>query len=307
MREYAQRGQNAEKSNAGSSAQRPSENKTKNTKSGNGNNINTKSNISRQERVRRVKRNRKILALSVFIVVAVTVFVSLSLTVFFRIRTVNVAFEGKVRYTAEEITEASSIGYNSVNIFRLNEEVVSDSICKRLPYVKSVTIKKVFPYTVTLNVTEAKVKAAVKTNSGFLLIANDGKALGYEKKADKYPKATFAKDAVYVCGNKIQSTESDKKLEKYELNLAQLFESLNNNLAKAGIKKITGYNLSDTENLSVEYDSRIDLKIGNYDYIEDKLRLAEASLKKLDEESTNLKGELNLKEHRDAVFSEYKQ
>ncbi|MDE6591073.1 MAG: FtsQ-type POTRA domain-containing protein, partial [Oscillospiraceae bacterium] len=74
-------------------------------------------------------------ALSVLIVAAAVV---LACVVFFRVNSVEVT--GNVRYTTEEIIEASGITTGD-NLVALSRSRVSAAICTQLPYVENVSIR----------------------------------------------------------------------------------------------------------------------------------------------------------------------
>ena len=94
--------------------------------------------------------------------------------VFFRINSVEVS--GNVRYTAEEIVEASGI-VTGDNLIALSRSRVSAAICTKLPYVEYVNIKKVLPDGVVLRVSERVAAASVESAEGRWLISAQGKLL----------------------------------------------------------------------------------------------------------------------------------
>lgn len=132
--------------------------------------------VARQRRHSRPKRRRGRFrglykVLSVLLVAAAVV---LACVVFFRVNSVEVS--GNVRYTAEEIIEASGIGMGD-NLVGLSRSRVSAAICTKLPYVENVTIKKVLPDGVALKVSERVAAASVDSMEGRWLISAQGKLL----------------------------------------------------------------------------------------------------------------------------------
>ena len=132
--------------------------------------------MARQRRHPRYRRRRGRFsglykALSILLVAAA---VAVACVVFFRVNSVEVS--GNVRYTAEEIIEASGIKTGD-NLIGLSRSRVSASICTRLPYVENVNIKKVLPDGVVLRVSERVAAATVESMEGRWLISAQGKLL----------------------------------------------------------------------------------------------------------------------------------
>ena len=132
--------------------------------------------MARQRRHARSRRRRGRFSglykvLSVLLVVAAVV---LACVVFFRVNDLEVT--GNVRYTAEEIIEASGIEIGD-NLVALSRSRVSAAICTKLPYVENVNIKKVLPDGVVLKVSERVAAASVETAEGRWLISAQGKML----------------------------------------------------------------------------------------------------------------------------------
>ena len=132
--------------------------------------------MARQRRHKRPKQRRGRFSglykvLSVLLVAAA---VAVACVVFFRVNEVEVS--GNVRYTAEEIIEASGI-VTGGNLVGLSRSRVSAAICTRLPYVESVSVKKVLPDRVVLRVSERVAVASVESAEGRWLISAQGKLL----------------------------------------------------------------------------------------------------------------------------------
>ena len=132
--------------------------------------------MARQRRHTRPKRRRGRFSglyklLSVLLVAAAVV---VACVVFFRVNSVEVS--GNVRYTADEIIEASGIEMGD-NLVALSRSRVSAAICTKLPYVENVSIKKVLPDRLVLRVTERVAAASVESAEGRWLISAQGKLL----------------------------------------------------------------------------------------------------------------------------------
>ena len=140
--------------------------------------------MARQRRHARYRRRRGRFSglykvLSVLLAAAAVV---LACVVFFRVNSVEVS--GNVRYTAEEIIEASGI-MTGDNLVTLSRSRVSAAICTKLPYVENVSVKKVLPDGVVLRVSERVAAASVESAEGRWLISAQGKLLEKDNGAAK--------------------------------------------------------------------------------------------------------------------------
>lgn len=106
-------------------------------------------------------------------VVAVVVALILGMSLFFKVETVTVA--GMDKYTAWDIREASGISEGE-NLLGISKASISDSILKKLPYVKTVRIGIQLPGTVHIEITEFPVVYAIEDiQGGWWLIGSDGR------------------------------------------------------------------------------------------------------------------------------------
>ena len=106
--------------------------------------------------------------------VAVAVVLLFSL-VFFRVRTFEVS--GNVRYTAEEVAEASGITKGDI-LMAVNKTRTASRLLVKLPYVEEVRVYKEMPGTVRFEVVECTAAMAAKSEfSTYWLMTRDGKLL----------------------------------------------------------------------------------------------------------------------------------
>ena len=80
--------------------------------------------------------------------------VFLFMLVFFRVRDFEV--NGNIRYTAEEVADASGITVGDV-LMGVNKTQAASRILTKLPYVEQVEISKVLPGTIQFTVQECQV------------------------------------------------------------------------------------------------------------------------------------------------------
>lgn len=125
-----------------------------------------------QKKKRRKKRAKVVFFGLLFVLMMLTLAI-LSVTVFFNAETILV--EGNHRYTAEELLEIGDLQIGQ-NLFRLDKFEVIDQM-KSLPYVKTVTIKRKLPNTLTVKVVENQPVVWIKTDTGAAFLNEEYRVL----------------------------------------------------------------------------------------------------------------------------------
>ena len=125
-----------------------------------------------RKKKRRKKRARVVFFGLLFVLMMLTLAI-LSVTVFFNAETILV--EGNNRYTAEELLDAGGLEIGQ-NLFRLDKFEVIDQM-ESLPYVKTVTIKRRLPNTLSVKVVENQPVVWVETETGAALLNEEYRVL----------------------------------------------------------------------------------------------------------------------------------
>ena len=180
--------------------------------------------VARQRRHARYRRRRGRFsglykALSVLLVAAAVV---LACVVFFRVNDLEVS--GNVRYTAEEIIEASGVETGD-NLIVLSRSRVSAAICTKLPYVENVSIKKVLPDKIVLRVSERVAAASVESSEGRWLISAQGKLLEQDSGAIRSVRIVGLTAIVPYAGGMLQVAKEEETTRGYVTQLLAQLES----------------------------------------------------------------------------------
>lgn len=132
--------------------------------------------MARERRHNRSRRRRgRLSALYRFIAILLVAAAAVAGSViFFRVQTVTVA--GPVRYSAEEILSVADIETND-SLILLDKEGIARRLRSELPYVESVSIRRAFPDTLVITVTETAAATAVEIDGKWWLISASGKLL----------------------------------------------------------------------------------------------------------------------------------
>jgi cell division protein FtsQ len=208
--------------------------------------------------------------------VAVAV-VLLFVLVFFRVRSFEVT--GNVRYTVQEIADASGVAEGDI-LMGVNKTRTAGRLLTKLPYLEQVEISKALPGTVRFQVVEcsAQVMASSEFSSNWLL-SGSGKLLeeADESAENAYPLITGTELLLPTAGDMAQFDDAAKG--ELAMTLAKEIESVG--LSDA----VTEINVEDLENVSIIYEDRLELRLGDGSDGTYKLQYFQEVLGKLDPEA----------------------
>ena len=239
-----------------------------------------------EKKLKIVTRNRRILFGTVAVVVVAAVFAVLSLTVLFNVSEVKVAKAGK-HYQPEQIIEAADVDVGD-NMVATNWDRVKEKVEQKLPYVLSLEIKKTVSGKITFSVVDDTATLVFKTSKGYALADANCKVLEIVKEKPKNKGLTLltVKNRINADPGETISFSDDSE--------SILYDTIRTAIKNSGIGNITGIDISDPENIYLEYQSRYRLYLGNSEDIEYKLREAKKIIAEEDENDPNQIGEINL-------------
>lgn len=239
-----------------------------------------------EKKLKIVTRNRRILFGTVAVVVVAAVFAVLSLTVLFNVSEVKVAKAGK-HYQPEQIIEAADVEVGD-NMVATNWDRVKEKVEQKLPYVLSLEIKKTASGKITFSVVDDTATLVFKTSKGYALADANCKVLEIVKEKPKNKGLTLltVKNRINADPGETISFSDDGE--------SILYDTIRTAIKNSGIGSITGIDISDPENIYLEYQSRYRLYLGNSEDIEYKLREAKKIIAEEDENDPNQIGEINL-------------
>lgn len=179
--------------------------------------------MARQRRHSRPSRRRGRFSglykvLSVLLVAAALVAACI---VFFRVNYIEVA--GNVRYTAEEIIEASGIQQGD-NLIILPAMRISALIQTKMPYVERVAIQPMYPDGLMIKVTERVAAAAVDSAEGRWLISSQGKLLEKDNGTIQAIQITGLTAVGAYAGGMLQAVEEEQLTLEYVKELLVVLE-----------------------------------------------------------------------------------
>jgi cell division protein FtsQ len=155
-------------------------------------------------------------------VLLVTVAVVVACVVFFRVNTVTVT--GCARYSEEEVLDVAGIQTGD-NLVALPKNKIASRILNQLPYVRSVSIRRVLPDGVTIAVTEHEAAAAVSDGSSWWYIAaQKGKLLEQVATPGSVMQITGLTAVEPMTGKDLQVDEEEQARLSYVLTLLEVLE-----------------------------------------------------------------------------------
>ena len=252
--------------------------------------------VKRQNKKRRLKKQvrRAIYGFALGVCI-VAVIVVLSLTVLFKIDTINIT--GNEKYTTQQIAAVLPI-QTEKNLFMVDTKGAKEKLEENLPYIYNAEIKRKFPSTIDVAITETSTVYYVK-NADTTYTLMDDRLKVLEEHAAKAPKKAveIRKAALNtaVAGKTAEFTN-----EKIQSNLLKISETVKN----VNMKKVTAIYSQDINNNYIVFDGRITIKLGTLDKAEDKLYSALAAIDKLNQTNPKAEGEITATSDKQIYFTE---
>lgn len=225
--------------------------------------------MSEAQKARKKRKVKYTMRFYVIITVLIVLIAGLILsrTLFFNIS--KVVFESDTPYTQEEIMAATKISLGD-NMFSMNLGKRAENLAKNLPYVEEAKFVRKLPTTLKIVVKAPTPFINIQTADGlFYIVSDKGKVLeinmpwpcvGYPTVYGYEPKNTP------LCGT-IDSTSPEKKA---------LVEEIFAALSKNGFENVYSVDVSNVNEIKVQYNENQTISYGTAEDIEFKTELARA-------------------------------
>ncbi len=247
----------------------------------------------RTGRRRRRKLSSYLLYIIMFAVVFVAVICVLSTTVLFNIENFEVV--GDDVYTKSEVLDALGVSAGE-NLVLLDCKAAEQRLIEALPYIDKASVNKRMPSTLEIEIGRAEAVANVKKNNSYYLVSANGRIMNAEltKPDTKYvvvngfdPEYAASGDFLSVANESsrnmlcklLSSVKSYAELDgqtdnsavkKYDI-LFDLIEQYNEVGLGGKIKEI---DISNIYNITMNYDNKLTLQLGDWSEIKLKLTVA---------------------------------
>ncbi len=243
---------------------------------------------------RQKKIIRRIISLSLIGVAIAALLVTLSLTFLFKIDTIKIV--GNESYTNKEITSVLPIEKQD-NLFISDTKGASVKLTESLPYIYRAEVKRKFPSTIVVNITEVeKIYAVVNADKTYTLLDKDLKVL--ECGVIKRPKGSVVirKLAISSAEPGMTAAINDEKQMADILKLTNAIDSMK-------LDEITAIYSKDINNNYMTYDKRITYKLGTTENLESKIYSALSATEKLNETDPDVQGEMTVSGGKQIYFT----
>ena len=212
---------------------------------------------------RKQRRARKRRTVTPFlIVVSVFIFaaaVYLCLTMLFNVD--RIIIEGNTIYNERDLIETSGIEKGE-NLFEVDISYAENKLYSVYSYVEEVEVKRSFPNAVTIKIVEATPFSVIEEADGYTLVSAGGKVL--ERGIEEVPEDMLSVRGLSTVTN---SEDNAKRME--------LMKKIVNIMRGLGMEGYNFLDLSDTLEITMIYDNRVKLVIGNELELEYKLQFAD--------------------------------
>lgn len=200
------------------------------------------------------------------VITVIVILVTFSLkSDFFNINKINI--KGNSSISKEKLLHISSI-IQGENIFRISTKDAEENILK-LPYIKSVNIKRKLPKSIDIEVVERVDKLLVKNISMYHVIDEEGFVLNQVDSNNK--------DLPVVLGLKTDKIDVGDNLF-LELDLQEFTDLITEGEKLDILKDISRINIDTQESVNLLINNGIDVAFGPLDNVKYKLRLLDEIL-----------------------------
>lgn len=206
---------------------------------------------------------------------------AISLGIFFKIEKIEVL--GDTRYTSEEIINSSKVKTGQ-NLVLLNKEKTKEKMEKELPFLKVKDIKKTVPNKLTLEVEEIKKYGYIESDGVNILFDQDKKVIEIKENVEE--------NILKIKGVEILDPKIGEKIKIKSKNKEETLYKILDLLEEYDLTEPTEIDLSNESKVTVGYQNRINILVGNLNELDYKIKTAaEIINNRLDREES---GELDL-------------
>lgn len=196
------------------------------------------------------KKSHKLRATLILTLIAIIALVVCEIA-FCRVKVIKV--NGVTQYDTNEVIASTGVTEGQ-NLLLVNAKSIEENLYSLYPYVEKIKLRRIFPTTAEISITEATVRYSIAYNGGYVYISQYGKLLDNRTEQEA--------NSILLVGGEISDNDGYLKFEdEYQ---QQAYEEINTCLNERGdeISKITRIDISDVYNIKLLYDGRVLMNIG---------------------------------------------
>ena len=216
---------------------------------------------SAKQKQRKAAKRRKLtpflFVVSVFILAAA---VYLCLTMLFNVDRVKI--EGNTLYEEMDLIKTSGIEKGE-NLFEVDTAYAEDKLYSVYSYIEEVEVKRSFPNSVTIKIVEAVPFSVVEEADGYTLVSTGGKVL--ERGLEEVPHGMLSVRGISTVTN----SEDNTKRKDLMMRIIGTMQELK-------MEDYVFLDLTDTLEITMIYDNRVRVKLGNELELEYKLQFVDS-------------------------------
>ncbi len=237
-----------------------------------------KTNVKREQNSKRTRRRKRNVKLYVFVILVLSLGlgVLLSVTLLFNIDKITIVGD-EVDYSEENIIKASGVKIGD-NLVRLDAQEVRGKILASMIFVEDAKLDKKYPDTLEISLVKCVESACVECKDGYMIISKKGKLL---EKTDKAKK-----DLLVIKGFEPKEFKPGEFIESTDEQKTNIYHEIMEGIEKYKDTPVTMVDMTDKYSIIINYDNRIDFKMGNSNEIAYKMNLANTVLHDLDKDKT---------------------
>ena len=232
----------------------------------------------------RKQRNKHIFATTVLLIILLLICIFISWKVLFVVRDVEVV--GSEKYTEDEVLAYCAIPMER-NIFEIDTEMLSESLPDEFTYIDSAKVQRKLPDKILITITDS-----IPTYYSEVINEEISTFIIYSQNFKELTKQSAASEGLINISVNLEN-EGSKEV------LLQVIEKLETN----GYDKFTKIAVTDSGEVTITYDGRIEVKLGTMLDMDYKLKMSYRVLR--EELSETDKGILDSTQGGSAVFKPF--
>jgi cell division septal protein FtsQ len=174
----------------------------------------------------------------------------------------RVKIEGNTLYEEMDLIKTSGIEKGE-NLFEVDTAYAEDKLYSVYSYIEEVEVKRSFPNSVTIKIVEAVPFSVVEEADGYTLVSTGGKVL--ERGLEEVPDGMLSVRGLSTVTN----SEDNAKRKDLMMRTIKTMHEL-------GMEDYVFLDLTDTLEITMIYDNRVKVKLGNELELEYKLQFVDS-------------------------------
>ncbi len=179
-------------------------------------------------------------------------------------------FTNSCYYSDDEIIKVCGVDTGE-SLVLLSAKDIRSSVTKLLPYIGSVEVKRQYPSTLKIIVSDTHAEYAVDAGGGYTLLDKNFKAL---ERCDKVPE-----NCAEIVGVHLRSAELGKTVQFEDESCKQRISAIEENCEKRNLAPVTKIDIVNIANISLKIDDKYTIVLGMLADLDEKFDSAADTIK----------------------------